>query len=161
MRALLMWLHILAGVVALGGGIFLNFILAPAAAAALQPADRLGLQARLVRRFLPTVLICLLALILTGVLFLASVFSIPGYGAEVSYMRHLTLKLILVAVVLLLALYQYFRLGLPLAAIAADRSISDQAARAQRLSRRMALITRINIALVTLIFYLAVKMTRG
>jgi len=160
MRALLMWLHILAGVVALGGGIFINFILAPAAAA-LQPGERLGLQARVIRRFQPTVLICLLALILTGILFLASVFSIPGYGADVSYMRLLTGKLILVAVVLVLSLYQYFRLGLPLATLAEDPSAADKAAKAQPLARRMVLVARVNIALVAIIFYLAVRMTRG
>ena len=60
------WVHLLSVVVAVGGMIFMRFVLMPSAQAVLTPEVRTELHAKLVARWKRVVHVCIALLILTG-----------------------------------------------------------------------------------------------
>ncbi len=60
------WIHLLSVVVAIGGTIFMRFVLMPSAQAALTPELRTELHANLVARWKRVVHVCIALLIITG-----------------------------------------------------------------------------------------------
>ena len=59
-------IHLVAGILWMGGMAFMLFALRPAAAALLQPPERLMLMGSVWKRFFPIVLVSILALFTTG-----------------------------------------------------------------------------------------------
>ena len=60
------WVHILSAITAVGGAIFMRFVLMPAAQAELSPESRASLHARLVARWKYIVRVCIGGLLATG-----------------------------------------------------------------------------------------------
>lgn len=60
------WIHLLSVVVAIGGVIFMRFVLMPSAQAVLAPDVRTELHAKLVARWKRVVHVCIALLIITG-----------------------------------------------------------------------------------------------
>lgn len=60
------WVHLLSVVVAIGGTIFMRFVLMPSAQEALTPDVRTALHAKLITRWKRVVHICIALLIITG-----------------------------------------------------------------------------------------------
>src|ERR1700691_3634363 len=98
LRLVVLFVHIVAVIVALGGSLFSTFALAPVLAAELEPPARLRVSRRIVRRLGAIVLTSLAVLVVTGVL---NVLFIGGVSIL------LALKFILVVVVIALAPHQY------------------------------------------------------
>jgi uncharacterized membrane protein len=95
LRLVVLFIHVTAVVVALGGSLFSTFALAPILAEELDAPSRLKVARRVIRRLGAIVLTALAVLVFTGILnimFLGSVSPI------------LLVKLVLVAVVIVLAL---------------------------------------------------------
>lgn len=61
------WLHILAAIVAVGGTFFLRFVLLPSAQDALSAEQHAALRAGLIRRWKIVVMVCITALLVSGV----------------------------------------------------------------------------------------------
>lgn len=101
-RLLVLFVHVTAVIVALGGSLFSTFALAPILAAELDLDSRLRVMRRVIRRLGAIVLIALAVLIATGMLNLA-------FLGEISIL--LMIKLALVVAVMVLALYQYGVVG--------------------------------------------------
>jgi len=99
---LVLFIHVSSVIVALGGSLFSTFALTPILAQELDPATRLKVARRVIRRLGAIVLTALAILVATGLL-------------NVMYMGGVTpllaIKLVLVAIVILLALYQYGSVG--------------------------------------------------
>ena len=103
LRLFVLFIHVTAVIVALGGSLFSTFALAPVLAEELEVALRVRVARRVVQRLGVIVLSALAILIVTGV------FNVMFLGAIGPL---LSLKLVLVAVVMILAIYQYGMLGM-------------------------------------------------
>ncbi|MGB0061283.1 hypothetical protein [Candidatus Binatus sp.] len=146
LRLVVLFVHIVAVIVALGGSLFSTFALAPVLAAELDPPARLRVSRRIVRRLGAIVLTSLAVLVVTGIL---NVFFIGGVSIL------LAIKLVLVLVVIGLALYQYGNIG---AQIWRADSPGPEVAALQARFRRVGLTVG---AIVLLIIYLSIGLTRG
>ncbi len=61
------WMHMLAAVIAIGGTVFIRFVLLPAANEALTDEQHQALRAKLMRRWKVIVMVCITALVVSGV----------------------------------------------------------------------------------------------
>ncbi len=148
LRFAVLFIHIVAVIVALGGSLFSTFALAPVLAAELDPAARLRVARRIVRRLGTIVLSSLAVLVLTGI------FNVRFVGG-VSIL--LAIKLILVVVVIALALHQYGSIGVQfwrLSATGPSPEVADLQARFRRVGLTVG-------SIVLLIVYLSIGLTRG
>ena len=146
-RMLVLFIHVTAVIVALGGSLFSTFALAPILGEELAPADRLRVSRRIVRRLGTIVLGALGVLVMTGLgnlMFLGVVTLL------------LAIKLALVAVVIVLAVYQYGSLGTKIWRISANGPDPSLPALQQRF-RKLGLTVG---ALVLIIVYLSLGLTR-
>lgn len=146
LRLVVLFVHIVAVIVALGGSLFSTFALAPVLAAELDPPARLRVSRRIVRRLGAIVLTSLAVLVVTGIL---NVFFIGGVSIL------LAIKLVLVLVVIGLALYQYGNIGTQIWRAA---SPGPEVAALQARFRRVGLTVG---SIVLLIIYLSIGLTRG
>ena len=146
LRLVVLFVHIVAVIVALGGSLFSTFALAPVLATELDAPTRLRVSRRIVRRLGAIVLTSLAVLVVTGIL---NVMFIGGVSIL------LAIKLILVVIVIGLALYQYGNIG---------RQISRAACPSPEVANLQARFRRIGLtvgSLVLLIVYLSIGLTRG
>ena len=111
MRLLVLFFHLTAVIVALGGSLFSTFALMPVLAEELDPASRLRVVRRIIRRLGVIVLSALALLVVTGIL---NLMFFDASGAL------LDLKLALVAIAIGLALFQYGTLGMRIWRLSAD-----------------------------------------
>ena len=146
LRFLVLFIHIVAVIVALGGSLFSTFALTPVLATELDASTRLRVSRRIVRRLGTIVLTSLAVLVVTGIL---NVLFIGGVSIL------LAIKLLLVVVVIGLALYQYGTIGVQ---IWRAPGPSPEVAELQARFRRIGLTVG---ALVLLIVYLSIGLTRG
>jgi uncharacterized membrane protein len=147
-RILILFVHVTAVIVALGGSLFSTFALTPILAEELAPADRVRVVRRVVGRLGVIVLSALAILIITGI---ANTLFIGAISAL------LAVKLILVIVVVALALFQYGNLGVRIRRIAArgpDPALAPLQARFRRIGITVG-------TLVLIIVYLSLGLTRG
>jgi uncharacterized membrane protein len=147
-RFAVLFVHIVAVIVALGGSLFSTFALAPILAAELDAPARIRVARRIVRRLGAIVLTSLAVLVVTGVL---NVLFIGGVSIL------LAVKLILVVVVIALALFQYGSIGVQIWRMSAAGP-SPEVANLQVRFRRVGLAVG---SLVLLIVYLSIGLTRG
>jgi uncharacterized membrane protein len=148
LRFLVLFIHIVTVVVALGGSLFSTFALAPVLAEELEPPARIRVARRIVRRLGAIVLTSLAVLVVTGIL---NVLFIGGVSIL------LAIQLILVIVVIGLALYQYGSLGVQIWRLSAAGP-SPEVANLQARFRRVGLTVG---SIVLLIIYLSIGLTRG
>jgi uncharacterized membrane protein len=148
LRLVVLFVHIVAVIVALGGSLFSTFALAPVLAAELDAPARLRVSRRVVRRLGAIVLTSLGVLVVTGI------FNVLFIGG-VSIL--LAIKLLLVVVVIGLALYQYGSIGAQIWRLSAAGP-SPEVANLQARFRRIGLTVG---SLVLLIVYLSLGVTRG
>ncbi|MGB8683709.1 MAG: hypothetical protein WCD12_12565 [Candidatus Binatus sp.] len=148
LRLVVLFVHIVAVIVALGGSLFSTFALAPVLAAELDASARLRVGRRIVRRVGAIVLTSLAVLVVTGIL---NVLFIGGVSIL------LAIKLLLVVVVIGLALYQYGSIGAQIWRLSAAGP-SPEVANLQARFRRIGLTVG---SLVLLIVYLSLGLTRG
>jgi uncharacterized membrane protein len=148
LRLLVLFIHVVAVIVALGGSLFSTFALAPVLAAELDPPARLRVARRIVRRLGAIVLTSLAVLVVTGIL---NVLFIGGVSIL------LAIKLVLVVIVLGLALYQYGSIGVRIWRLSAAGP-TPEVAELQARFRRIGLTVG---AIVLLIVYLSLGLTRG
>ena len=146
-RMFVLFIHVTAVIVALGGSLFSTFALTPILADELAPAERLRVSRRVVRRLGTIVLSALGVLVLTGlgnVMFIGAITLL------------LAIKLVLVAAVIVLAVYQYGTIGSRIWRVSAngpDPSIPAL----QRRFRKVGLTVG---TLVLIIVYLSLGLTR-
>ena len=148
LRMVVLFVHVAAVIVALGGSIFSTFVLAPVLAEELDPAARIKVVRRVIRRLGALVLVALAVLVLTGLL---NVIFVGGVSML------LLIKLVLVVVVIGLALYQYGNLGVRIWRLSATGP-SPEIAMLQARFRRIGLTVG---SIVLLIVYLSLGLTRG
>jgi uncharacterized membrane protein len=146
LRLVVLFVHIVAVIVALGGSLFSTFALAPILATELDAPTRLRVSRRIVRRLGAIVLTSLAVLVITGIL---NVLFIGGVSIL------LAIKLILVVVVIGLAIYQYGNIGTQIWRAAGP---SPEVAALQARFRRVGLTVG---SIVLLIVYLSIGLTRG
>jgi len=147
-RLLVLFLHVTAVIVALGGSLFSTFALTPVLVEELAPAERIKVVRRVVRRLGVIVLSALAILVVTGML------NVLFIGA-ISIL--LAVKLVLVVVVIILALYQYGTLGARiwrLSATGPNPALPELQARFRRVGLTVGV-------LVLVIVYLSLGLTRG
>jgi len=148
LRFAVLFVHIVAVIVALGGSLFSTFALAPVLAEELDPPARIRVFRRIVRRLGAIVLTSLAVLVVTGIL---NVMFIGGVSVL------LAIKLVLVVVVIGLALYQYGNLGTRiwrLSAAGPSLEVADLQARFRRVGLTVG-------SIVLMIVYLSIGLTRG
>jgi len=148
LRLVVLFIHVTAVIVALGGSLFSTFALAPILAEELDAPLRLKVARRVIWRLGAIVLTALAVLVFTGILnvmFLGSVSTV------------LVVKLVLVAVVIVLALYQYGSLGAQVWRLS-ERGPDPEIAAVQARFRRVGITVG---TLVLIIVYLSLGLTRG
>ena len=148
LRLVVLFIHVTAVIVALGASLFSTFALAPILAEELEPAARLRVTRRIIRRLGVIVLTALAVLVFTGILNVLFLGAMPAL---------LMVKLALVAVAIGLALYQYGSLGVRiwrLSRSGPDPSLPPLQARFRRVGLTVG-------AAVLIIVYLSLGLTRG
>ena len=146
-RMMVLFVHITAVIVALGGSLFATFALAPILAAELDPAARVQVTRRVIRRLGTIVLSALAVLVLTGIL------NVLFTGILSAL---LVIKLVLVTMVIVLATYQYANVGVRVWRVSADGPHPELVPLQQHF-RTIGLTVG---ALVLLIVYLSLGLTR-
>jgi uncharacterized membrane protein len=146
-RMLVLFVHVAAVIVALGGSLFATFVLAPILAEELDAPARVLVTRRVIRRLGAIVLTGLAVLVFTGILnvLFTGIFS-----------PLLAVKLVLVALVIVLATYQYANLGARIWRLS-DAGPHTELASLQKRFRRIGLTVG---ALVLLIVYLSLGLAR-
>jgi len=145
-RIAILFVHVTAVIVALGGSLFSTFALTPILVEELAPPVRLRVVRRIIHRLGVIVLSALALLVFTGFL------NVMFLG-EIS--RLLAMKLLIVAIVIALAIYQYANLG------AQIWRASTPGPELAALQRRFRLVGIITGALVLLIVYVSLGLTRA
>jgi uncharacterized membrane protein len=148
LRLFVLFIHVTAVIVALGGSLFSTFALAPVLAKELDGASRVRVARRVTRRLGVIVLSALAILVVTGILNVMFVGSIGPL---------LTLKLLLVAIVVVLAIFQYGTLGLQIWRVSAngpDPALAPLQARFRSVGLKVGM-------LVLLIVYLSLGLSRA
>ena len=148
LRFVVLFVHIVAVIVALGGSLFSTFALAPVLIAELDPPARIRVARRIVRRLGAIVLTSLAVLVVTGLL---NVLFVGGVSIL------LAIKLLLIVVVIALALYQYGNVGVKIWRLSAAGP-NPEVAELQARFRRVGLTVG---SIVLLIVYLSLGLTRG
>jgi uncharacterized membrane protein len=146
-RMLVLFVHVGAVIVALGGSLFTTFALTPILAAELDAPARVLVSRRVIRRLGVIVLTALAVLVFTGILnvLFTGIFS-----------ALLAVKLVLVAIVIVLATYQYANVGARIWRLSAEGPRAELAP-LQAHFRRIGLTVG---TLVLLIVYLSLGLTR-
>ncbi|MGZ6186197.1 MAG: DUF4149 domain-containing protein [Candidatus Binataceae bacterium] len=148
LRLFVLFIHVTAVIVALGGSLFSTFALAPVLAEELDVAPRVRVARRVVQRLGVIVLSALAILIVTGI------FNVMFLGAIGPL---LSLKLVLVAVVMILAIYQYGMLGMRIWRVSAngpDPALAPLQARFRSVGLKVGM-------LVLVIVYLSLGLSRA
>lgn len=148
LRILVLFVHVTAVIVALGGSLFSTFALAPILAVELDPVSRTRVGRRVIRRLGTVVLTSLAVLVITGLL---NIYFIGGVSML------LAIKLVLVVAAIALALYQYGNLGVKIWRLSASGP-NPQVADLQARFRRVGITVG---SIVLLIVYLSLGLTRG
>ena len=148
LRIAVLFIHVTAVIVALGGSLFSTFALAPILAAELDLSARIRVSRRIIRRLGAIVLVSLAVLVVSGLLNIYFVGSVSIL---------LAIKLVLVVAAIALALYQYGNLGLRIWRLSASGP-SPELAGLQVRFRRVGITVG---SLVLLIVYLSLGLTRG
>lgn len=147
-RLAVLFLHVTAVIVALGGSLFSTFALTPVLTEELEPALRLRVMRRAIRRLGVIVLTALALLVFTGMLNVLYLRAMP---------MALMVKLGLVGVAIALALYQYGSVGARIWRLSADGP-NPAIPPLQVRFRKVGLMVG---ALVLVIVYLSLTLTRG
>ncbi len=147
-RIAVLFIHVTAVIVALGGALFSTFALTPILAEELEPAARVRVARRVIRRLGAIVLAALGVLLVTGIV------NVIYLGAITPA---LIVKLALVAVVFALALYQYGNLGAEIWRLSAGGP-SPELAGLQARFRRVGITVG---TLVLAIVYISLGLTRA
>jgi uncharacterized membrane protein len=147
-RLAVLFLHVTAVIVALGGSLFSTFALTPVLTEELEPALRLRVMRRVIRRLGVVVLSALALLVFTGMLNVLYLRAMP---------MALMVKLGLVGVAIALALYQYGSVGARIWRLSADGP-NPAIPPLQVRFRKVGLMVG---ALVLVIVYLSLTLTRG
>jgi len=148
LRLAVLFVHVTAVIVALGGSLFSTFALAPVLAEELEPAARLRVMRRVIRRLGAIVLTALAVLVFTGILNVLFLRAMPPL---------LIVKLALVMVAIGLALYQYGSLGVRIWRLSQggpDPSLIPLQVRFRRVGLTLG-------AIVLVVVYLSLGLTRG
>ena len=148
LRLFILFIHVTAVIVALGGSLFSTFALAPVLAEELDGAARIRVARRVVRRLGAIVLSALAVLVITGILNVMFVGAISPL---------LSVKLVLVAIAIILALYQYGTLGMRIwrvSAMGPDPALVPLQARFRSVGLKVGM-------LVLLIVYLSLGLSRA
>jgi uncharacterized membrane protein len=148
LRLVVLFLHVAAVIVALGSSLFSTFALTPVLAEELDPATRIRVARRVIRRLGAIVITSLAVLVVTGLL---NVLFIGGVSIQ------LLIKLMLVVTVIGLALYQYGNIGAQIWRLSAAGP-SPEIAALQARFRKIGLTVG---TIVLLIVYLSLGLTRG
>ena len=147
-RMLVLFVHVTAVIVALGGSLFTTFALTPILASELDAPVRVKVTRRVIRRLGAIVLTALTVLVFTGILNVLFTGILSGL---------LAVKLVLVTIAIVLAIYQYANLGARIWELSATGP-RPELALLQRNFRRVGLTVGI---LVLLIVYLSLGLTRA
>jgi len=148
LRLVVLFLHVAAVIVALGSSLFSTFALTPVLVEELDPATRIRVARRVIRRLGAIVITSLAVLVVTGLL---NVLFIGGVSIQ------LLIKLMLVVTVIGLALYQYGNIGAQIWRLSAAGP-SPEIAALQARFRKIGLTVG---TIVLLIVYLSLELTRG
>jgi uncharacterized membrane protein len=161
------FLHILAAIIWIGGMFFLARVLVPALRVESQQFRSALLGATGVR-FRAVGWVCLVTLVVTGVFNLrnrgfgwSTVLSAEIFRDTGVFGHILAGKLLLVAVVLAVSAYHDFRLGPATIEAARSRDAGGDSAPAEALRRRTSMMGRLNALLALVIVFLAVALVRG
>jgi uncharacterized membrane protein len=146
-RMAVLFVHVTAVIVALGGSLFSTFALTPILAGELEPSLRLRVMRRVIRRLGTIVLSALAILVFTGILNVLFVGMVSAL---------LVVKLLLVLLVIGLAMYQYADVGAQIWQLSTDGPRPE-------IGALLVHFRRIGLAVgtvVLLIVYLSLGLTR-
>jgi uncharacterized membrane protein len=161
------FLHLLAAIIWIGGMFFLALVLVPVLRGETQERRSALLGAAGVR-FRTVGWVCLVTLLVTGVFNLknrgfswGTVFSGDVFTGTDRFGHILAGKLLLLGLVLAVSAFHDFRLGPASIQAARTRDTGGDPARAETLRRRASLLGRLNALLALMIVFLAVALVRG
>jgi uncharacterized membrane protein len=161
----IVFFHIVAAIIWIGGMLFLPLVLVPIVRRE-EPRTRAALMSTVGHRFRTVGWIAIAALLVTGVwnLFNRDIPWETIRSADLfsgTWGHILAAKLALVAVLLVLSIFHDFVLGPRSTRLAQQRDTTAAVQRAERLRRQAGWIGRVNAMLALAIIFLAVSLVRG
>ena len=159
----LVFFHVLAVIAALGGSLFLMFVLFPVAQTSLDEKQYLKFMAQVIKRFHPWLLACYGALILTGAWIITRYKIDAGVNFFNEYGKLLAIKLALVFLLVLVSSYQFFGIGTQIVYLVEGEN-ADPVAHAGEIKaylQRLRLTSWISLGLFLVIIYLGLAISRA
>ena len=160
---LVLWLHVIAAVVWIGGNLILALVIVPYFKKSLPPVQRIQILGEIGKRFEPVVWGCVGVLFFTGMIniFTTGVLTSPELiGA---FMRTLFIKLMLFIVLVILTALHGFVLGPKMSAAIAelDINLAELPSEVQRLRSQMSIVSSLMGVVSLLILLAAVALRMG
>ncbi len=159
-----LWLHVIAAVVWIGGNLIIAMVIVPYFRKSLPPIQRVQILAEIGKRFEPVVWGCVGVLFFTGIfnIFTAGILTAPPelIGA---FMRTLFIKLMLFIVLIILTALHGFVFGPKMSAAIAglDINLEELPPEVQRLRSQMSVVSSLMGVVSLLILLAAVALRMG
>lgn len=161
---LVLWLHVIAAVIWIGGNLILAMVIVPYFRKSLPPVQRIQILAEIGKRFEPVVWGCVGVLFFTGIvnIFTAGVLIAPPELIS-TFMRTLLIKLMLFIVLVILTALHGFVFGPKMSAAIAglDINLAELPPEVQRLRSQMSVVSSLMGVVSLLILLAAVALRMG
>ncbi len=161
---LVLWLHVIAAVVWIGGNLILALVIVPYFKKTLPPVQRIQLLTQIGKRFEPIVWGCIIVLFFTGIF---NIFNVISFNTPTEvlapFMRTLFIKLMLFIILIILTALHGFIFGPKLAAAieTLEPSLEEFPPEVARLRARMSMVSSLMGVVSLLILLAAVALRMG
>ena len=159
-----LWIHVIAAVVWVGGNLILAMVIVPHFRQSLPPVERIKLLTQIGKRFEPVVWGCIVVLFFTGIVNIFSAVDITSPTAlSGAFMRTLLIKIVLFLVLVLLTALHSMIFAPRLAAAVAelDPTIEELPPEIKPLRTQMSIISSLMGVVSLLILLAAVALRMG
>ena len=161
---LVLWLHVIAAIIWIGGNLILAMVIVPYFRKSLPPVQRIQILAEIGKRFEPVVWGCVGVLFFTGIvnIFTAGMLTAPPELIS-TFMRTLLIKLMLFIVLVILTALHGFVFGPKMSAAIAglDINLAELPPEVQRLRSQMSVVSSLMGVVSLLILLAAVALRMG
>ncbi len=163
---LILWLHVIAAVVWIGGNLIIALVIVPYFRKSLPPVQRVQILAEIGKRFEPVVWCCVGVLFFTGIfnIFMSGVLTTTAPPELIgAFMRTLFIKLMLFVVLIILTALHGFVFGPKMSAAISelDINLEELPSDVQRLRSQMSVVSSLMGVVSLLILLAAVALRMG
>lgn len=160
---LILWLHVTAAVIWIGGNLVMAMVIVPYFKRSMSPVERIKILTQIGRGFEPVVWGCVLVLIFSGLFNIFSSGALSSPDLIGPFMRTLGVKLILVVILIILTAIHAFIIGpkLSRAVDALEPNVAELPEQVEKMRTQMAVGSGLIGVLSLLVLLAAVALRLG